>query len=167
VTRLLLIRHAKAQQDAATDEARELSGRGRRDARAAGGWLAANGYVPDHVVVSSAVRAAQTWDAVAAAIATTPPVVDVRIYDNTVEALLEVLADVPLDATAVALVGHSPSMHALALLLDDGRGDVAARAMLSTSYPTMGIAVFEVEPGAPPTPGTARLLAFEAPRSSA
>jgi phosphohistidine phosphatase len=163
---LLLIRHAKAEQDGATDADRELSSRGKRDARAAGQWLAENGFVPDHVVVSDAVRAQQTWESMATTLGATPSVtVDERIYDNTVSALLEVAADVSADVTSVALVGHNPSMHSTALTLNNGDGDRAARSRLGTSYPTMGIAVFEVDDEwSAVTKGSGTLIAFEAPR---
>jgi phosphohistidine phosphatase len=163
---LLLIRHAKAEQEGITDAARELSGRGRSDARAAGRWLADNVFAPQHVVVSDAVRAQQTWESIATYLGTTPTVTtDPRIYDNTVSALLEVVADLPADVTSAALVGHNPSMHSTALALNDGEGDRSARSRLGTSYPTMGIAVFEVEDqwsGVDKRSG--KLIAFEAPR---
>lgn len=165
--KLLLIRHAKAEPAAAPDAARELSGSGKRDARAAGRWLADQGFVPDHVVVSEAVRAVQTWDGIASTLlGSGDAVADPRVYDNTVDALLSVVADSPAGAATLALVGHNPSMHTLALLLDDGGGASKARTRMAASYPTMGIAVFEVvaswlEVG----PGCGRLLAFEAPRA--
>lgn len=164
---LLLIRHAKAEQDGVTDGARELSDRGKSDARAAGRWLAEQGYVPDHVVVSDAIRAQQTWDGIAAKLDATPTIVtDPRIYDNTVAALLEVIADVPADVTSVALVGHNPSMHSTALALNDGDGDRSARNRLGTSYPTMGISVFEIAGDwSAIDKRSGKLVAFEAPRA--
>jgi phosphohistidine phosphatase len=164
---LLLIRHAKAEQDGATDAARELSGRGNRDALAAGEWLTKQGFVPDHVVISDALRAAQTWEAIATAMNRAPTVVtERRIYDNTVESLLAVAAEAPDDAATVALVGHNPSMHGLAMTLDDGEGDPAGRTRLAASFPTMAIAVFEVDGSwCDLAARTARLIAFDAPRS--
>src|SRR4051812_5759340 len=46
--RLILIRHAKTEQGG-VDLDRALTGRGRRDAREIGRWLAANDHVPDRV----------------------------------------------------------------------------------------------------------------------
>ena len=133
---LLLVRHAKAQSDGPTDAERPLAPRGVRDAEAAGRWLAAHQLVPDQAVVSPALRARQTWEAMAASLGTVvPSSTDSRIYDNTVEALLAVLREVAGDV--VALVGHNPSMHALALALDEG-------GELPDGFPTMSIAVFSV-----------------------
>ena len=165
--RLLLVRHAKAEQDGVTDAARHLSDRGARDARAAGQWLAEHGYVPAHVVVSDAIRAQQTWEGIASALGTTPTVsVDPRIYDNSAPALFEVLADVPAAVPSVALVGHNPSMHSIALAINNGDGDRSARTRLGASYPTMGIAVFDLDVDwSAIGKGAGTLLAFEAPRA--
>ena len=62
---LVVIRHAKAEQTGANDYERDLTGRGRADATAAGAWLAGAGVVPDQALVSAAPRAAQTWEALA------------------------------------------------------------------------------------------------------
>jgi phosphohistidine phosphatase SixA len=43
---LVLVRHAKAVPDAATDAQRELAGRGGRDAEAAGRWPAEEEIAP-------------------------------------------------------------------------------------------------------------------------
>jgi phosphohistidine phosphatase len=164
--RLLLVRHAKAVQGGASDEQRELAPRGLRDAAAAGRWLAANDFTPEYVVVSPAVRAAQTWQAAALMLRADPAVdVDSRIYDNTVESLLAVVHDVATNHHAIALVGHNPSMHAFAAGLDDGLGDSDAQGKLAESYPTMGIAVFDVEASwADLELEGATLRAFAAPR---
>jgi phosphohistidine phosphatase len=143
---LVLIRHAKAAQDGASDEARVLAPRGASDAGAVGRWLAEQGVAPDLVVVSPARRARQTWEAATASLGGAPSVrIDARIYDNTVEALLSVLNDIDESVTTLGIVGHNPSMHALAVSLDNGHGDAPSRAALAEAYPTSGIVVFDVD----------------------
>src|SRR4051794_609610 len=89
--RLVLIRHATAAQ-APVDADRPLTDRGREQAAAIGQWLRRAALRPDRVVVSPALRAAQTWEGAAAYLSPPPtPAVDERIYDNTVEALFAVL----------------------------------------------------------------------------
>lgn len=162
---VVLVRHAKSEQDAPSDVERELAPRGRRDAAAGGRWLAGLGVVPDLVVVSPAVRARQTWDELAPSLPVGDHRTDGRIYDNTAEDLLEVLSDVADDVMTVMLVGHSPSMHALAAALDDGTGDGQAREALREGYPTCGIAVFDLcVAWSQIGPGDGRLRAFDAPR---
>src|SRR5580693_3797202 len=62
--RLMLLRHAKTENDAPSgrDQDRRLDNRGRHDAAEIGGWIARNPPSPDLVLVSHAVRALQTWE---------------------------------------------------------------------------------------------------------
>src|SRR4051794_41324423 len=70
--RLVLMRHAKsARPHGVPDEDRPLTGRGRRDAQAAGRWFAAEGPRPDLTLCSTAVRTRHTWEIVCRSL---PPV---------------------------------------------------------------------------------------------
>ena len=91
-------------------------------------------------------------------------VVDERIYDNTVEALLEVLRETPDDVGTVAVVGHNPSVGQLAADLDDGEGSPQARHDVAAGFPAGGVAVFSL-PGsfAAIEPGAATLDDFRVP----
>src|SRR6187200_3339960 len=62
--RLMLLRHAKTENDAPSgrDQDRRLDNRGRLDATEIGGWIGRHPPFPDSVLVSSAVRATQTWE---------------------------------------------------------------------------------------------------------
>jgi phosphohistidine phosphatase len=142
--RLLLIRHAKAA-DAAVDLDRPLAERGVRQAAAIGPWLARSELVPDAVLVSPARRARQTWEQAAATLGTAPaPTVDERIYDNTVEAVLEAVRETPGDVRVLAVVGHNPSVRELVDALDDGQGSPDVRRALDGGFPTGGVVVFDL-----------------------
>jgi phosphohistidine phosphatase len=160
---LVLIRHGKAA-DGAVDAERPLADRGRRDAVAVGRWLAQQGIRPDRVVVSSALRAQQTWAAARAELDACPdPIVDGRVFDNDEEILVEIVREAPDEVATLVLIGHNPSFERFAHDLDDGTGDEAAHRALAAGYPTCGIAVFGVN--APwPDIRHASLLAFAAPR---
>lgn len=162
--RLVLLRHAEAGQ-AAADADRPLTERGERQAAAVGRWLRQSGPAPERVVVSSARRAARTWELAAAQLPSPPtPVVEARIYDNTVDALLAVIAETPADVGTLAVVGHNPSIGVLASLLDDGAGDAPARRDLREGFPTGGVAVFTLgTPFDAIAAGTAALTAFTVP----
>lgn len=166
IRQLLLIRHAKAEPHGEVDIERRLAKRGRADAAAIGRWLAEHELIPDRVVVSPAARARQTWRLAAkAAGVTAKPVVDERIYRNTVDDLLQAAAQTPRVVQTLAIVGHNPSMEDLAVALDDGTGDATARTELTSNYPTGGVAVFAVGAdwsglGA----GTGTLVGFGVPR---
>ena len=62
--RLMLLRHAKTEHDAPSgrDQDRRLDERGRLDAAAIGTWIGRHPPLPDAVLVSTAVRAKQTWE---------------------------------------------------------------------------------------------------------
>src|SRR5687768_6134569 len=62
--RLLLLRHAKTENDAPSgrDQDRRLDNRGRADAAEIGGWIGRHPPFPDSVLVSPAVRATQSWE---------------------------------------------------------------------------------------------------------
>ena len=161
----MLIRHAKAA-NAPVDINRPLTDDGSRTAEAIGAWLASEQLVPDRVLVSAARRAAQTWEAASTALSGVPePVVDERIYDNTVESLLGAIADTPDDVRTLVVVGHNPSIGTTAFALDDGEGDPAARSNLADGFPTGAVAVFECALAyADLRPDTATLTHFTAPR---
>ena len=158
--RLVLVRHAKSKADGGIDTERPLAKRGETDAPGIGRWLAQHGLVPDRVVVSPARRARQTWELAAAELGATPqPVLDQRVYGNTVDDLLEVVRETPAGVDTLVLVGHNPSIEALAGVLDDGAGDTAARRELEQGYPTSGIAVFAVSKSWPDVDTAAGTLA--------
>jgi phosphohistidine phosphatase len=142
---LVLIRHSKAVAGAA-DHERPLAERGVADAGALARWLAA-AVTPDRAVVSTAIRAQQTWQFAAVWLERPAEVVsDHRVYANTVGGLLAIIHETPAEVGTLVLVGHNPSMAELAAGLDDGAGDASSRAAVGRSYPTSGVACFDVPP---------------------
>jgi phosphohistidine phosphatase len=162
--RLLLVRHAKAA-DGPVDADRPLTERGGRHAAAIGDWLTQAGLVPDRVLVSPARRAVQTWERAGAALVPgLRPMVDARVYDNTVEALFAAIRESHEDVRTLAVVGHNPSIRELAGVLDDGQGSPAARRDIDAGFRTGGVAVFLLPmPFAAIAPGTATLSDFTVP----
>lgn len=154
MTRLVLIRHAKTEHVGPAgmgDHGRRLLPRGEADGLAAGQWLVEQGLIPDLVLCSSAVRAAQTWDAMIAGAGELSDVEVWRepgIYEASPEALLQVLSEVPDGALTVAMVGHAPGIPALvADLVDPEQADEEILDAFNAGYPTMAIAVLEAPPG--------------------
>ena len=160
----MLVRHAQAAAGP-VDLERPLTDRGSRHAAAIGTWLDRAGLVPDSVLVSPARRALQTWERASGQLPQDlPPVVDARVHDNTVAALLAAVHDTPEEVRTLAVVGHNPSIGELAADLDDGQGEPAARRAVEAGFPTGGVAVFLLgTPFAAVTPGTARLHDFAVP----
>jgi phosphohistidine phosphatase len=162
---LVVIRHAKAGE-APFDIHRPLTERGLRDATAIGDWLRARAVRPDRAVVSPARRARETWQQAAGQLDAAPePIIDDRVYDNTVDLLLDIVRETPDDVGTLVLVGHNPSFGALASELDDGQGDRSARHELRTGFPTSAVAVFRIDGSWSAVDlGAGTLTGFAAPR---
>ena len=163
--RLIVMRHAKAEPYAATDHARRLTDRGRRDAERAGAHLAAAGLVPDHAVVSTAERTRETWAAVAEATGSTVEAqYDAAVYSGGIDVVVDTLRVVPPDARTVVFVGHNPTAAYLGHHLDDGEGDPEAVSGLLRGFPAGALVVFDVEvPWAGLDQETGRVVDFFAP----
>jgi phosphohistidine phosphatase len=162
--RLLLIRHAQAA-DGPVDADRPLTEDGAAQAAAIGTRLGRDGLVPDLVLVSPARRAVQTWGQAAATLGSAPEeIIDPRIYDNTVEAVLTAIRATPADVRTLAVVGHNPSVGELARVLDGGQGDPEARRTVDAGFRPSGVAVFEFAvPFAEIAPGAATLTGVALP----
>lgn len=161
----MLARHAQAVGFATTDHDRELTAAGRAEARALGGWLAAEGVAPERAIVSDALRARSTWDEVRSETGW-----DVEAepseewYAVSPEAALDLLRLVPEGTGTLLVLGHNPTIASLASLLDDGEGDADAGARMVLGFPP-GAAVV-LDPGVPWAdlgPATASVRAFHAP----
>jgi phosphohistidine phosphatase len=165
--RIVVMRHAKAEQVGPTDMERELEARGYGDAAAAGRWLSGQGIVADHALVSAATRTRQTWESVAAAAGWDAQAsFDRGLYAAGPDTALDLMRATPDDATTLMLVGHNPTVAHLAQLLDDGEGDDVAGRQMSTGYPTSALAVFEYDGAwAGLDLGAARLVAFHVGRA--
>ena len=148
--RLILLRHGKAEQKAASGEDfdRGLVERGRIEAAETGRRLAAGGFVPDLALVSSAARAVQTWGGVAPAFPAAR-VEETRALFHASAGDVLGLAEAA-GAACVMVVGHNPGLHALALALAfPGLAHNAASRRLREGLPTAAAAVFSFDTGAP------------------
>lgn len=88
-------------------------------------------------MVSPARRTAETWELASLHLGSTVPHrLDDRIYDNRLLGLLELIGEVAETVRTLAVLGHNPSIHELAVML--GGDDVGA------GFPTATVAVFEV-----------------------
>ena len=147
--RLMLLRHAKTENEAASgrDRDRRLDERGRGDAAEIGRFIGRHPPFPDLVLVSPAVRAHQTWDIVHEAIQDVggKPRVELlpELYAADTAQLLRTIRTATIsDPKILMVVGHNPGMHELALAFA-GSGDNVARKALSDNLPTSGLAALE------------------------
>jgi phosphohistidine phosphatase len=136
--RLVVIRHAKTESHASTDHVRKLVDRGKRDSRNLGRWMASTDVRPDVLLVSSATRARQTSDLVVEELGGDPSVlVSDELYGAGPFEVIELCGQVEPDAECVAVVGHNPTMEALASLLLAEDGQIS-------HFPTSAVAVIDL-----------------------
>lgn len=144
---IYLLRHAKSSWDQPKlpDHDRPLAPRGETAAPLMGRHLAQTSMVPERVLCSTAVRARQTWEAVAPALSPPPEVAYRRdIYDADARDLLRLLRELPDETRSVMLVGHNPAMEELAEMLVGG-GDADARQLMAAKFPTAALARISVD----------------------
>lgn len=159
--RLIVVRHAKAtHQPGFADADRPLTGRGRRDAKAAGEWLLSQDLIPDVVLCSTSCRTRQTWDQLAVALAAGQDIdvqYDPQLYLADDDEVLDVIGATPDDVQTLMIVGHNPAMQQVASGLT-GQGDLG--------FPTTAIAVVDLGSWARLVPGAGAAHAFWTPGSA-
>lgn len=161
---LVLLRHGKSgYPDGVADHGRPLAPRGVREAGLAGDWLRANLPALDVVLCSSATRARQTLQRTGI----NAPVRYVeRLYGASPGTMLDEINQVGDDIGALLVVGHEPTMSAVAVGLAGADGtDSVAVERISAKFPTSGIAVLRLAGRwVDLEPGGAALVEFHVPR---
>jgi phosphohistidine phosphatase len=140
---LILLRHAKsAYPDGVVDHDRPLAPRGIREAGLAGDWLRANLPTIDRVLCSTAVRARETLTRAAV----DAPVRYVeRLYGASPAVVVDEINAVVDDIATLLVVGHEPTISAVAVSLAGAHGTKSAAVeSISAKFPTSGIALLHV-----------------------
>lgn len=169
---LSLLRHGKSAWDDPTldDHERPLAQRGKSAAEEMGAYMVAHGLRPDLVLCSSAVRTRQTLNQVLARLAAPAPKVAMEpaLYTATPTSMLACIRGTAPEVRHLAIIGHNPGMHALALDLTGSglRRDIASMAV---KFPTCALAVltFEADNWTDIRPAAGRLVRYVLPRSLA
>ncbi len=164
--RLLLLRHAKAVPFTGSgDHERALTGRGRADAARLGAFIAGEKIPLAAAVHSGARRARETLEIALGKFEDDIAVsVEPRLYEAGEAAFLSVLRHRADKAGALLLVGHNPSLGAMACRLT-GTGDRRARLQMAAKFPTAALAVidFEADHWREIDEGAGRLVRFVTP----
>jgi phosphohistidine phosphatase len=140
---LLLLRHAKSswEDPELADHERPLAPRGRRATRLIAEHLGREPVAPTLVLCSSALRARETLERIAAALGEEVRIqIECELYAAPEQRLLERLRAVEDSVESVLLIGHNPGVEQLALRLA-GRGEKLAAAR--RKYPTGALATLE------------------------
>lgn len=136
---LILIRHAKSSWDDAslTDRERTLNKRGKQDAPVMGRLLKEKGLRPDRILSSPAKRALKTAKLIAEEVGYPKKKIDTQeeIYEQGLEALLELISDLDDDWERVFLTGHNPELTELAnRLTGEGIDNVPTCGIVSVEF---------------------------------
>lgn len=148
VRRLVLLRHAQAEDGLGADLERALTARGREDARAAGAWVRGRGRHPYGLaMVSTARRARETYSLMVEGGAGAEEMwSEPRLYEASGEEYLRVLTDTPAEVKRLLVVAHMPGVAQAAMLLaDQASSDAAAWESLVGGVPTCSLVVLETE----------------------
>ncbi len=142
---LILLRHAKAVRahEAPSDEARALTGRGKREAALAGAAIEDAGMKPTLALVSSATRTRETAEYGLQNFA-----LETRIEEALYHAAAESIWDAfgASDADCVVVVGHNPGIGELtARLIHQAHDGSKLAREFSGHFPTAAFAAFEVK----------------------
>ncbi|MGB0660913.1 MAG: SixA phosphatase family protein [Mangrovicoccus sp.] len=161
--RLILTRHAKSAwgDPSISDHDRSLNNRGREASPLVGAWLAEQGYVPDQVLCSTAMRTQETWALMAPVLAAdlTPNLV-ADLYHASESTLLRVLQHAT--GQTVLVLSHNPGIGLFAQ-------DIAQTAPdhpKFDQYPTAATLVvdFDIPSWQNLSPGTGQVQDFIVPR---
>ena len=115
---LVLVRHAKSSWDhpGVSDHDRRLNGRGQRDAPEMGRRLAEQGFAPDRILSSTALRARTTAQLIAEALGLDAAdiILDERLYAASADEVLRVIGELDGEVGTAMVVGHNPETASLA-----------------------------------------------------
>ena len=141
--RLVLVRHSKASHDAVTDLERPLTPKGTALAGLLAKELRKRLETTDLLLVSPAARTRQTALPLADYYPQAAFVVEPAIYHAGVERILALIRALDETTRAGVVVGHEPTISALAYALHDADDDELAR-QVSFGLPTATACVLEV-----------------------
>ncbi len=149
LTDLVLFRHGKAVRphEARDDFERGLTPAGVAQAAAQALRLREAGFRPDLVIVSTAFRAAQTWEAASVHFPDTPS----RLTRNLYLAAPNVYLDAAETSNMgkVMIIAHDPGLHELARWFTKGlKGTNLEIDQLRAELPTSGVAWFVADSAA-------------------
>lgn len=136
-----------------------------------GSEMAKRGLIPDTALVSTAVRAQQTWSLAAPALVTSAAAGTIEtqhergLYLAAPAAILAYAGKLQASADTAVIVGHNPGMESLASSLSGSGSDQAALGHMTSKFPTAALAVLSFDGDwRDLKPGCARLTDFVRPR---
>jgi phosphohistidine phosphatase len=165
---LVLMRHAKsAYPEGVPDHDRPLNERGQRDARKALDWFAHTGSqflgTEPAVLVSTALRAQQTWQQVRSSLPNASIQQAPHVYEAAISTLINLSAPSIDNGQSALVIGHNPGLGGLADFLGDPQESVESWRVRE-KYPTCAIVVLEFKDDSW-SMNSARVTDFVVPRA--
>lgn len=166
---LHFLRHAKSSWDdpGLDDMDRPLAPRGVAAAALMARHLDAQPWRPELIVVSTAVRARATFDALCRVYDGIPVLFEQRLYTFSAAHLIDRLRGLDDALGCVLVVGHNPAMHEAAMALTQDQHPAPPElATLRDKFPTAALASLDcaIDRWTDLGPGTATLAALVRPR---
>ncbi|WP_288649346.1 histidine phosphatase family protein [uncultured Bifidobacterium sp.] len=142
---LLVMRHAKTEPFSGngSDAGRELTDKGRKQAKAVAKGLDAFKMVPDRIACSSATRARQTCDRLLKVFGDDPKV-DYRqsLYEGGVQSVFDELAQTKDKHHTLLILGHEPTVSIACQWLASAESDPTLLDLLNLGMSPASIAMF-------------------------
>ena len=156
---LFLIRHAETadKEMGETDLDRKLTSKGIHDAQNLQLFLSEVSQAPKIIFHSHAVRTTHTANLLAAHDPTIQLIVQSAIYHATPKELVKLIQQMNNDWESVAIVGHNPTISALAQ-------DMTEQSIRGFSPATIAGFQFQVNKWADVMPGSGLLTLFKEPK---
>ena len=135
---LILMRHAKALKESVdlSDHNRQLSDKGKEDAKVMSESLKKENFIPELIVSSTAKRTHKTAKIIQENLVLKPSslLLESDLYEATTSDILHVIRSLSDNLNTVMLVGHNPSFTGMIGLLSQ---------TFIENLPTSGIAVIQ------------------------
>ena len=141
---LLVMRHAKTEPFGdGGDAGRELTDKGRKQAKAVAKGLTAHKMVPTRIACSSATRARQTCDRMLKVFGDDPKV-DYRqsLYEGGVQSVFDELAQTKEKHRELLVLGHEPTVSIACQWLASSESDATLLDLLNLGMSPASLAVF-------------------------
>jgi phosphohistidine phosphatase len=141
---LLVMRHAKTEPfGSGGDAGRELTDKGRKQAKAVAKGLVEHKMMPSRIACSSATRARQTCDRMLKVFGDDPKV-DYRqsLYEDGVQSVFDELAQTKDKHHVLLVIGHEPTVSVACQWIASSESDLSLLDMLNLGMSPASIAVF-------------------------
>lgn len=161
---LILMRHAKAVSlnEADSDKARRLAGRGRRESALAGAAIEDAGLKPTLALVSTSQRTRETAEYGLQNFALETQF-DEALYHAAPENIWDAFS--ASEAECVVMIGHNPGMGELVTMLVHQAHDNSKLAReFGSNFPTAAFAAFEIKGDLLRAAGPRLVAAWKPPR---